>query len=191
MNYKKALAFAFIVTLSSQTLDIMIHLADGVAVHLPYISVKSLVIFWTLFWFSKWTGINLSHGVIASFLASFFFYLYYRFAEPTLDRTIFVLDEASFFIIIHFLCIVIPYLITWKWLLQKDNSNFPTSPFLNWIIGFGSLVSLLFLGPNRAFFKANPSLLLGLSYNDHILIGTLALILVVGAIYKKILLSKK
>jgi hypothetical protein len=199
MDYKKALAFAFVITLASQTLDIMIHLADGVAVHLPYIAVKSTVIFWTLFWFSKWAGINWGRGTVASFLASFFFYIYYRLAEPTLDRTIFILDEAFVFMFVHFLCIFFPYLITWKWLLHKNNLDFAmadswqdvSAKTLYWVLSLGSVVGLLFLVPNRTFFKVNPNFLLGLNYNDHILIGTLALILVIASLYKNILLSNK
>ena len=169
----------------------MIHLSTGVAVHLPYIAVKSTVIFWTLFWFSKWVGINVPRGSVASFMASFLFYTYYRFAEPTLDRTIFVLDEASVFMIVHFLCIIIPYLITLQWLLPKNDLIPTDNKNLYWVMGIGSLVGLIFLVPDRLFFKANPSFLIGLTYNDHVLIGVSAFILVIAALYKNLLLINK
>lgn len=48
----------------------------------------------------------------------------------------------------------------------------------------GVIIGSLFTFPSRQFLKAYPALKLGMSYNDHVLIGTLAFIAAVVALYK-------
>ncbi len=192
MDWKKDLAFTAIVTLASQTLDVLVHLAGDIAVHIPYVAVKMTVIAFTLFFYAYWIGVSKKDGLISCMLASALFYVYYRFAEPTLDRTIFVLDEASIFIIIHWIAIVIPYLITSEYLLPQPRYSGLNlkSKTLYSTAGTGLALAALLMIPTRQVLKAN-GLNFGLSYNDHVLVGTLALILAIIALYKLLLTSKK
>lgn len=190
MDFKKALAFTVVVTLASQTIDVLVHLAGDIAVHIPYMAVKMTVIAFALFFYTYWIGISKKDGLISCMLASALFYVYYRFAEPTLDRTIFVLDEASVFIIIHWVAIVIPYLITSEYILPQPRYTGIAlkSKTLYATAGTGLALAVLLMIPTRQFLKAN-GLNFGFSYNDHVLAGTLALILAIIAMYK--LLIKK
>lgn len=188
MNLKKALALSFVVTMCAMALDMMFHMATGVAVHLPYVLVKVAVVWFTLFLVYLWLGWRKWDGIIWSLGASVLFDVYYNFAEPTLDRTVFTLDEAAFFIIIHFFCIAIPFFILYKY--GMDGLNLSGIQMaegkLYQIIGAGALVGALGLFPSKVFLKTN-GLLLGLSYNDHVLVGTIAAIAALVAAYKLIL----
>ncbi len=198
MSYKKSFAFAFIVTMVAMALDIMFHMAGvslfgvDIAVHLPYVLVKAAVVLWTLFWFSRWMGVNRNDGVLASLMAAVMFDIYYNYAEPTLDRTIFTLDEAAIFIFAHFVFIAIPYLITWKFLMQKSTTGAALDEAapanveeqsLYKVIGSMIIVGAIFLFPTKSFLRTY-DLYLGMTYNDHVLIGALAFILVIIALYK-------
>lgn len=183
---KKSLSFAFVVTMSAMALDMMFHMATNVAVHLPYVLVKAVVVGFTLILVSYWVGINFKDGLAWSLGASVLFDVYYNFAEPTLDRTVFTLDEAALFIIVHFFCIAIPYLLTWKYIIERDIAGAPMSQKNQYIIiATGATIGALGLLPSKTFLKSS-GLLLGLSYNDHVLIGTLAAIAALVAGYKLI-----
>lgn len=198
MSWSKSIAFAGMVTIAAMALDMMFHMAGeslfgvAIAVHLPYVLVKTAIVFWALLWFSRWMGVNRNDGIVASLAASVMFDIYYNYAEPTLDRTVFTLDEAAMFIIVHFLCIVIPYLVTWKWLMSKsatgaaideDAPENADESGLYKIIGGMIVIGVIFLFPTKKFLRTY-DLYLGLTYNDHVLIGSLAFILVVVALYK-------
>jgi hypothetical protein len=187
MTLKKAFAFSFVVTMAAMALDMMFHMATGVAVHLPYVLVKVAVVGATLLMASYWIGINKRDGLVWSLGASVLFDVYYNFAEPTLDRTVFTLDEAALYIVVHFFCIVIPYLLIQRYVLILDAPGAALSrgAMRNIIVG-GVVLGALGLLPSKAFLKAN-GLLLGLSYNDHVLIGTLAVIAALVAGYKLLL----
>ncbi len=185
MTLKKALALSFVVTMSAMALDMMFHMATGVAVHLPYVLVKVAVVWFTLVLAYWWLGWRLWDGIVWSMGASILFDIYYNFAEPTLDRTVFTLDEATFFIAVHFFCIVIPFLALYKYGMDGLNlsgKNISTG-WLYKIIGVGAIFGALGLFPSKAFLKSS-GLLLGLSYNDHVLIGTLFVIAALVAGYK-------
>lgn len=187
MSFKKSFAFAFVVTLAAMALDMMYHMATDVAVHLPYVLVKTTVVGFTLTLASYWIGINWKDGVVWSFLSSALFNIYYVFAEPTLDRTVFTLDEAAIFIVIHFFCIIIPYLLVYKYLIVLPVPGRKLSENTMYgIISIGALVGALGLFIPKAILKAN-GLLFGLSYNDHVLVGTLAGLAALVAGYKLIL----
>ncbi len=199
MSTIKAFAFALVVGLAAQAIDIMFHMSGeslfgvDIAVHLPYVLVKLTIITWTLFLFSRWVGVNRDDGITASFAASVMFDIYYNYAEPTLDRTVFTLDEAAIFIIVHFFCIVIPYLLIWKWLMNApvmgEGALTNDAPLYK-VIPIGIVIGSIFLFPTKNFLKAY-NLTLGLSYNDHVLIGALAFIMVVVALYKLLIRPQK
>ncbi len=162
MSWKKVLAFAVVVTLASQTLDILVHLLTNVAVHFGYVATKMAVIGFTLFFFSYWVGINKKMGIISSLVAAVMFYIYYRFAEPTLDRTVFVLDEDTWFILIHFAVILIPYWLTLKYIfteastlgIEMEKNRLYT------IIFFGLLLGAAFTFPAAQYLTANNLMML-------------------------------
>lgn len=112
MRFGRALSTAIVVTLAAQTLDILAHLATNVTIHIPYILAKTTVISATLLVFNWWVGMHWRHGIVSVFAATTIFYLYYVFTEPTLDRTVFTLDEQVVWIFIHFAAVYAPYLLT-------------------------------------------------------------------------------
>ena len=188
MTLKKALDLSFVVTMSAMALDMMFHMATGVAVHLPYVLVKVAVVWSTLILVYWWLGWRMWDGIIWSLGASILFDIYYNYAEPTLDRTVFTLDEAALFIIVHFFCIAIPFFVLYRYGMDGLNLSGKniSAGGLYKIIGFGAIIGSLGLFPSKAFLKSG-GFLLGLSYNDHVLIGTLAFIAALVAGYKLIL----
>jgi len=187
MTLKKSLALSFVVTMSAMALDMMFHMATNVAVHLPYVLVKVAVVWFTLvlaYWLVGWRKWD---GIIWSLGASVLFDVYYNFAEPTLDRTVFTLDEAALFIIVHFFCIAIPFLALYIYGMDglSLSGKQISAGGLYKIVGAGAIIGTLGLFPSKAFLKSS-GLLLGLSYNDHVLIGTLAAIAGLVAVYKLI-----
>jgi len=67
--------------------------------------------------------------------------------------------------------------------VNKQKQNFLITVIVAAIIGAS------FLFPSKQFLQDN-NLLLGLTYNDHVMVGTLAFILATAALYKLILLTK-
>jgi len=59
-----------------------------------------------------------------------------------------------------------------------------------YITVISAVIGSLFLFPTKQFLTEN-NLLLGLSYNDHILVGTLAFIVALAALYKLFLLRER
>lgn len=199
MTKKQALALAVLVALASQCIDAIIHLSMDIALHIPYMAVKMAAIGFAFFWYYYWIGRGAVNNAINGMVASSIFYLYYSFAEATLDRTIFVLDEASIFIFIHWLAIIIPMALV-DYLLpntpplpkflpsNKTDYDSLIKYFQNVIIG-GVVVGALFMFPTKAYLKAN-GLLLGLTHNDHVMIGTFAFIMATVAFIKIIKLRR-
>lgn len=181
MTIKRSFVFALVVTLAMQTLDIVAHFLTGHAVHLGYIAVKMAVIFYTLFLYTAWMGTGRKHAILSGLTGTVIFDFYYRFAHPTLDRTVFVLDEKSItWIIAHLIFLLIPYFLT-LWLMEKEtaHSNCPTltKNRLTFIIFATLIITTVFVFPKDGIIG-------GLSYNDHIFVGTIAFITSVVGFYK-------
>src|SRR3989344_4706390 len=122
MSVSKSIAFAIVVGLASLTIDICAHLLTNTTVHFPYVSIKFIVIAFTLYFFSRWIGVDWKNGIAGSAIAVIIFYVYYRFTEPTLDRTIFKLDEHVIWTLFHWIAVYIPYALTWKYLLAGNTA---------------------------------------------------------------------
>ncbi len=189
MNWKKALIFALLVTLGGQTLDIIAHLAAGTIVHIPYVTAKTMVIASSLFLLTWWAGANWKHGIVMVLIASSLFYMYYLFAEPTLDRAVFTLDEQFKWVFIHWVAIYFPYLLG---LGIADKAGLRPAPYSKKIFYYAAMISgvlavVFLLGLD---FMEETRITLGLRFNDRVLVGTLAAVVAVAAGYRLALFNK-
>lgn len=121
MNVKNSLVFAVVVTLAGMTIDISAHLLTNTAVHFPYIATKFLVVAFTLLLFTLWIGADYKQGIVAVLLAVYLFYIYYRFTEPTLDRTVFTLDEHVIWTLFHWVAVYTSYALI-LYLIKNEKS---------------------------------------------------------------------
>jgi plastocyanin len=193
MTKKQALLLAILVALASQCIDAIIHLQMDIALHIPYMAVKMSAIGFTFFWYYYWIGRSRIDNSINAILATSIFYLYYSFAEATLDRTVFTLDEASIFIFIHWVAIIIPMiLVEYLVPVTPPLAKFmPANPeeneslvryFQNIVLG-GLVVGALLMFPSKTFL-VNNGLILGVPHNEHVMGGTFAFILAAVAVVK-------
>jgi len=192
MKQFKALAIALVVGLAAECIDLIFHFLLGAEVHLPYLAIKVTVIAFTFFFVTYWIGVSHRDGIAGAAIASLLFYVYYRFAEPTLDRTLFKLDEDTLFILIHFLAIWFVYWLTWRFIMNElvATGRRLTTRALAIVAVVSTIIGVLFLLPTGEFLKTN-NLMLGLSLNDHVLIGTLGFTLAVIGVYNLIIKFKK
>ena len=184
MSFGKSLSLAIVVALAASTFDILFHFFLGTEVHLGYVAVKVTVIFFTIFFVTRWAGVDYTRGLVGAAIAAIMFYIYYRFAEATLDRTVFKIDEDTLFILIHFVGIYLPYYLIRQFLPVGQTGLLVahSKKKLIWCAIIGIILGAVFLFPTGEFLSNN-NLLLGLSYNDHVLVGTLAFIIALAAIY--------
>ena len=94
--------FSFFVTLVMVVIDAIYHLATETAVHINYAAAKFTVIFLVVFLVSYWIGKSKRDGAFTSVTGPAVFYLYYIFANPTLNREIFKIDENFGYIFVNF-----------------------------------------------------------------------------------------
>lgn len=175
--------FALLVTLGGQTLDIIAHLATGTVVHIPYVTAKTIVIASSLFLLTWWAGANWKHGIVMVLIATSLFYMYYRFAEPTLDRAVFTLDEQFKWIFIHWVVIYFPYLLG---LGIADKAGLRPASYSKKLFFYAALIAgllavVFLLGLD---IMENSGITLGLRFNDRVLVGTLAAVVAVAAAYR-------
>ncbi|HSU72423.1 MAG TPA: hypothetical protein VLJ21_01075 [Candidatus Binatia bacterium] len=111
----RSLAFAIVVTLAMNALDMLYHVATNTAVHLHYVAVKATVIFATVLLIAVIVGRGRTPGIVTSILGPVAFYIYYTVATPTLDRSLFTLDEAVWYVVVHAIALGIAY-----WLMQSQ-----------------------------------------------------------------------
>src|SRR3989344_1889634 len=109
---KQVLAFSLIVTLAMNGFDMLFHLLEDTAVHLGYVAVKFTVIFLTVFLIVHIMGRGKEQGIVTSITGPAIFYVYYRYASPTLDRTLFKLDENVTYLFLHAAFLGIAYYLT-------------------------------------------------------------------------------
>ncbi len=212
MKLSKVLSFAFVATMAMQTLDIIGHLTTitwggeiikpETAVHLPYIAIKITVVLLVLAFFTYFMGIGMKKGLLGAFTATTIFDIYYRFAEPTLDRSVFTLDEKSVvWIVFHAICLLVPYWLLTKYVLEKpeyEGKAYVDPKAARNKLGIAAVLSLIasvivlsaskaFLKKSGFFFAFGP---VALHFNEYVLIGTLFLIIAVTFFYKVIALSR-
>lgn len=120
-HFWKALAFAIIVTLGMNALDMLFHVATDTAVHLNYVAVKATVIFTTVFLIAWVVGFGKVPGIVTSLLGPLAFYLYYSVATPTLNRSLFTIDDAVGYILVHAIALGIMYWLMYAGTMKKDD----------------------------------------------------------------------
>ncbi len=118
----KALIFAFIVTLAMNALDMLFHVATETAVHLNYVAVKFTIVFLSTFLIASVIGIGRTPGIVTSFLGPVAFYIYYRVATPTLDRSLFKIDDALGYVFVHAVALMLAYWLATK-VMEKKSGN--------------------------------------------------------------------
>lgn len=110
-----AFVFGIVVTLAMNALDMLYHVATDTAVHLNYVAVKFTIIFATVFLIALVIGRGRTPGIVTSILGPVAFYFYYSVASPTLDRSMFTIDEAVWYVVVHVIALAIAY-----WLAQSS-----------------------------------------------------------------------
>ncbi|MBI2138979.1 hypothetical protein HYU13_05285 [Candidatus Woesearchaeota archaeon] len=103
-------------------LDMLYHLAGGTAVHLLYVLVKFFVIFLVTFLTAHFVGRSPGEGWFTTISGPIIFYLYYRFANPTLNREVFVLDEQFWFVFAHIAMMMLSYFGVYYFVFGKKDS---------------------------------------------------------------------
>lgn len=103
------LLFSILLTLIMNGLDMVFHLSTGWTVHLNYVAIKLTIIFLTTFLIAYFIGKGKQEGIVTSIFGPFLFYIYYLFANPTLNRQIFTLDEQFWFFFVHMFFMLIAY----------------------------------------------------------------------------------
>ena len=117
------LVFSFFVSLSMVALDALYHLATETAVHINYAAVKFSVIFLVVFLVAYWVGKSVPDGIFTSIAGPVIFYIYYIFANPTLNRAVFKIDENFGYIFVHIACLLVAYFVFYRaWVLKKGSA---------------------------------------------------------------------
>lgn len=108
-RFVEVLLFAVFVTLFMNGLDMTYHLLTGWVVHLNYAAIKLTMIFVASFLVTWLLGVGRKQNVVASIAGPLAFYMYYLFANPTLDRAVFMLDEQFWFFFLHVAFMLVAY----------------------------------------------------------------------------------
>ncbi len=108
-SWYNKLLFSILVTLVMNALDMLYHLSTSWAVHLNYAAVKLTLIFLSVYLITALVGIGKQEGIVASILGPFMFYVYYVFANPTLNREVFNIDEQFWFFFLHAAFMLVAY----------------------------------------------------------------------------------
>ncbi len=116
----ETLIFSFFVSLVMVVIDAIYHLATETAVHINYVAVKFTIIFLVVFLVAYWVGKSTMDGIFTSTAGPVIFYIYYVFANPTLNREVFKIDENFGYIFVHIAALLIAYFVIYKvWILKK------------------------------------------------------------------------
>ena len=126
-------------------LDSLYHLATETAVHINYAAVKFTIIFLVVFLVAHWVGKSVVDGIFTSMAGPVLFYIYYIFANPTLNRQIFRIDDNFWYIFIHIAALLVAYFVVYRaWVLKKV-SGFTKS------ISFAVILSLCIYGLDAGY----------------------------------------
>ena len=106
-----SIIFSFIVSLPMVMLDVLYHLATETAVHINYVAVKFTIIYLTLFLVTYWVGKSWNDAVFATIAGPVLFYIYYVFADPTINRDVFKIDDSFGYIFLHIAVFALSYAV--------------------------------------------------------------------------------
>ena len=122
MKLWKPLVFAILVTLGMNALDMLFHVATETAVHLNYVAVKFTIVFVSVFLVAWLVGIGRTPGIVTSLLGPGMFYIYYRVATPTLERSLFRIDDAVLYIVVHAIALALVYWLATR-VMKKESGS--------------------------------------------------------------------
>ena len=141
----ESLIFSFFVALSMVMLDALYHLATETAVHINYAAVKFTIIYFVVFLVCYWVGKSNTEGIFTSVSGPVIFYVYYIFANPTLNRELFKIDENFGYIFVHITALLIAYFVFYKvWVLRKGNKLVKS-------LGYAFIISLCIYGLDAGY----------------------------------------
>ncbi|GEM_PF-2873493 len=123
-NFLRILIFSVLVTVAMNAIDMIFHLFEGTAVHLNYVAVKLTVIFVSVFATAWWADIGRVEGIFTTILGPVMFYVYYKFASPTLNRALFKIDDQFWFVFVHAAALGFAYWAVWKMVMEKKYAVF-------------------------------------------------------------------
>ena len=141
----ETILFSFFVSLSMVVLDAFYHLATETAVHILYVAVKFTIIFILVFLVAYWVGKGAVDGLFTSIAGPVIFYIYYIFANPTLNRQIFKIDENFGYIFVHIAALLISYFFVYHFWYRKKGSGLEKS------LAYAFVVSLCIWGLNAGY----------------------------------------
>ncbi|MEK6848362.1 MAG: hypothetical protein AABX65_01890 [Nanoarchaeota archaeon] len=122
-SFINSLLFSFFISMSMLMLDAFYHLASNTAVHVNYILVKIVIVFLALFLTTLWIGKGTNPGIFSIILGPVIFYIYYVYADATLNRSIFKLDESFGYVFLHILVFLIAYAVFYNFIEKKKGSK--------------------------------------------------------------------
>ena len=126
-------------------LDALYHLATETAVHINYAAVKFTVIFLVVFLVVYWVGKSLTDGIFTSISGPVIFYFYYIFANSTLNRAIFKIDENFGYIFVHIAALLISYFVIYEIWAGKKGAKLAKS------MAFAFIIALCIFGLESGF----------------------------------------
>lgn len=122
-KFAQEFLFSFLVALPMVMMDALWHLATNTVVHINYVAVKFTLIFLTLFLTSYWVGKGFNQGLFATIAGPALFYIYYLFADPTINREVFKIDESFGYIFLHIAVFVIAYAVVYNLILHRKSTK--------------------------------------------------------------------
>ena len=118
-----SLLFSFFVALSMVVLDMLFHLATETAVHVNYVAVKFTLIFLILFLVTWWVQKGFNEALFACLMGPGIFYIYYVYADPTLNRVLFKIDDSFGYIFLHIAVFLLAYWLVFMVLDKQKGSR--------------------------------------------------------------------
>lgn len=123
-SFLKSLVFAVAVTLAMNALDMSFHVATDTAVHLNYVAVKFTIVFAAVFLIALLLGFGRTQGIVTALLGPIAFYIYYRVASATIDHSLFRIDDAVWYILVHAIALGITYWLASRVMKKGDGLSF-------------------------------------------------------------------
>ena len=126
-------------------IDAIYHLATETAVDILYVAVKFTIIFLVVFLVAYWVGKSLTEGIFTSVAGPVIFYIYYIFANSTLNREVFKIDENFGYIFVHIAALLVAYFVVYRtWVLKKGSGPIKS-------LAYAFIIALCIYGLDAAF----------------------------------------
>ena len=136
ISFRESLLFSFFVSALMVMLDALYHLGTNTAVHINYVLVKITIIFLVLFLTTYWVGKGKNEGIFACIAGPIIFYIYYLFADATLNRAVFKIDDSFGYVFLHIFAFAIAYIALYNFVLNRRGSKEIQTGALSLIMAF-------------------------------------------------------